>query len=319
MIQTDANGIALNQFTATKRPGDNYRVAVAGRLSELSPLKPYEPYDSVNTDPQHPELLPSADTSLFADRNDDNVRQANEPLLNEDNAGDGVHVSKMLTVWRKLYVEIDLMKAPPPGQVYPDDGEPVDMPPDLNAAGTALREPDDGLLQEAYAPAFIKIGSFAPNNTQITNQFKYVLVDHMDIEDPEAEEPPELPAQGAPFRDSGPESDAYWTVYVQSAYELAHNLDNDPDAEKGAPGYTTEDEPEYSLIFLETIRDRVASALDPPVDPLLAEKRVVAHEIAHHFLGKVHVDNSLMAQQIENATSQFIELHIKKIREVDKP
>ncbi len=72
---TDANGVASIDFQVTRQPGDNFRVAAACNQSDLAGLT------------------------------DDNVPGDNNP----DIAGFSGRVSEMLTVWRRLHVELDSM------------------------------------------------------------------------------------------------------------------------------------------------------------------------------------------------------------------
>lgn len=72
---TDATGIASVVLSVTKQPGDNFRVAA------------------------------SCDEAALTSLNDNNVPANNEPEI----AGFSGRVSEMLTVWRRLWIEMDSM------------------------------------------------------------------------------------------------------------------------------------------------------------------------------------------------------------------
>jgi hypothetical protein len=96
-LQTDANGEAVGTFNVTMQPGDNFRVAAATRQEVAGRLVV----------------------------NDREVRdpQNNRALAEETAAGQGgdpAVMSQLLTVWRKLHVEVDSMDAPPASDQAPE-------------------------------------------------------------------------------------------------------------------------------------------------------------------------------------------------------
>ena len=88
------------------QPGNNVRVAVAGRAEELAPIKAVAPDDR---------------SCLFFDKNgDDYYRTADgDYTLDEYRPSPSVTVTPTLTVWRKLHVEVDSMGAIT-GNVFPN-------------------------------------------------------------------------------------------------------------------------------------------------------------------------------------------------------
>ncbi|MBI3462493.1 MAG: hypothetical protein HY000_05445 [Planctomycetes bacterium] len=101
---TNSQGLATTGFNPGPQPGDNSRVAAAGRLSELASLKGYEVYVG------NPNPPPTANTGLFDDKNGNNQRDGNplEAVLDDTNRfSGGAYVSRLLTVWRRLHVEVD--------------------------------------------------------------------------------------------------------------------------------------------------------------------------------------------------------------------
>jgi len=175
-----------------------------------------------------------------------------------------IAITPQLIVWRKLHVEVDSMGVPET-EVFPDDGKPIDVNPgDVPA-------PDTGLLASAFEPAYILPVLGTPYDEDTVDFVYHVW-------------PPE---EEVASRGIG-ESAAYWSAYVIGAYESMQHVDGDPDSEDFQFGHTEGDEPEYSFIYHETLRDAHNDGACPgwaggvyPQD--YAERQTVVHEIGHQF------------------------------------
>ncbi len=91
------------------------------------------------------------------------------------------------------------------------------------------------------------------------------------------------------YRQSVPEENDWWTVYVLGIYESPEaNFDNDPNDELCSPGFTIEDKPpgfpspEYSAICFEHLRDLAAQWQWSEGEQQAVLKALVVHEIGHH-------------------------------------
>lgn len=106
-ILLDANGEASVFFIATMCPGDNFRVAMSENAADLNLLQ-------VSNSAGAGYIAPDSDQQPF-----------NFPGL----------VSPMLTVWRRLYLEIDSMDAVPSPREAPDEAVAVGNLWSTNSAG----------------------------------------------------------------------------------------------------------------------------------------------------------------------------------------
>jgi hypothetical protein len=104
---TDANGEAVIEFTVTSQPGDNFRVAAALATSELGKLKV--------TDTASQYFVPANNTQLTQFKGT---------------------LSDMLTVWRKLNIEIDSMSGFPTSGTEKNYEEGVILNYTANSPGT---------------------------------------------------------------------------------------------------------------------------------------------------------------------------------------
>jgi hypothetical protein len=280
---TDANGELRRTFNISGwiQPGNNWRYAAGGHQDELERLKPV-----------------AADEAgrLFYDKDGDGKYWGN-PLWDEGTGQFGV--TPRLTVWRKLHVEVDSMGAPPPGTTFPDDGIQTDV-----AVGD-LRAPYIGLIAQAFEPAYVT-AVVGTENDNGNATFQYHLDDDVALE-----------AQGNANRGTS-ESAAYWSAYIQSAYEYnAAGADNDPNYELATVGHNHGDEPEYGFVFLETMRDLCDDEF-PEADAEAVEMRTVVHEIGHQFECP-HSSGSVMDSQPLSQTDSFSEDSLKQIRSVEHP
>jgi len=310
-----------------KQPGNNVRVAVAGRAEELAPIKPLAPDDR---------------SSLFFDKNGDgHYRTADgDYMLSEFPPSPSVWVTPTLTVWRKLHMEIDSM-GPVTGNSVPSSAARVDdnhngtSNVDLTLAGMLLdyddnqfengrlREdstgrvfvimeshvdrvivynngqtipspgaitlwdddtqvmpemPDTGLMQQAYAAAFIAPivdggGNPANNKDNVSFQLNVPWTAQAFFAQIEADNG---------LESNGNRSAAFWIAYVQGAFQPNTEKDGDPNSEAGRAGGTPSPLPKKgSLVFLETAKDVARQCGFAEVQVFV--QRVVAHEIAHQF------------------------------------
>lgn len=89
--ETDANGFALVDFSVTRQPGDNFVVIASPHLSYIQTLIPME--DGLN----------------FKGSGQIQVPESNTNLDGCENIPNRACRSEMLTVWRRLHIEYDVM------------------------------------------------------------------------------------------------------------------------------------------------------------------------------------------------------------------
>lgn len=123
-VKTDANGVATAIFLTTMQPGDNFRVAAGTKQEVVNRL-------AVNgrelRDPQSGQTLAE--------------ETAAKP------GGDEAVASKLLTVWRRMHVEVDSMPDPPAGDADAERNF-------LRGTVTGIRNSDRlTLLPDATTPA----------------------------------------------------------------------------------------------------------------------------------------------------------------------
>jgi hypothetical protein len=271
---TNANGRVTVKFKPSKAPGDNYRIVAAGR-DVVGTVLGYQPVDS--------PLPWLEDGAVFVDSivgPGANLKwDAGEGLFDHNYPLAQIwHASPMLTVWRKLGVEVDAMGAPPESETF-DAAPPVDDP-----KPGALPTPDVSGLQGAFADAFIwpeVISAFSTNDLKFKKTFasgdeatRYFINGGL------------AGYPDAPYRGSRNESDDYWTVYIASVYEglaTEESLDNDANEETANVGLTFANEPEFSLILQEVIRDVAVEHGWNAGQIAAVQLQVVVHEIGHHF------------------------------------
>ncbi len=251
-----ANKQEIVGFQTTMQPGDNFRLVANGDRDYVSRL--------TNDDNSQDVGGSNTERNLNKQRIvDPNVAGA---AAAQEVRDAGKYVSDVLTVWRRLTVEVDSMGAPPASAVFPDDGEANDVAPP--AAG--VPPPNTGLLADAFRPAHVQVVLGTPfdrNNVP----FDYHLSD--------ADYLLQGVARGIPEPDSG----IFWSAYVLGAYEPETTRDGDgADAENPMVGATYRHENEFTYIFQEVIRD-VTTDEHPDWDRDLVEMRVVVHEVGHQF------------------------------------
>ena len=333
---TDANGLVSVDLTVTMQPGDNFMVAASHDSTYLN--------------------------GLTVDR----ITLKDSGGLTVGTSTPKSKASPMLTIWRRMHVEVDSMwhvagnnvtgiildvvteptmnttdlhvnqtleanrfqngsiiaagvrysvvsnipdiitiagtSAPPTGASFTlvddddfngDDGAALDGDMD-NEDVVALAQTfsrmqySDNPTDNVYAPAYIRPdydggGNIANNNGNVA----FVLN--------EVDNPSLVLSQINAERSSwGDESDNFWVVYIQVAYQPGTNEDSDPDTDDSVGGYTppyiggSTDEvtssagvtrgADGSLIFIETMRDRVRY---PPIS--IIDTIAAPHEVGHQF------------------------------------
>jgi len=180
--------------------------------------------------------------------------------------GDRPVVSKVMTVWKRVHVELDSM-GEVEGVIDSDDAVIGDVP-----------DPTSDFLASAFAPAYIEVLNDGPGartnvafDPHVPNQF----ANRTDVQ-----RRTEINAQGSLGRDSTSSTGA-WRVYVQGAYEAEIDRDHDPDSEPPVLGIANIYRGKYSLLFTETIRDYADGS--PVLDEAYYLRAIVLHEIAHEF------------------------------------
>jgi hypothetical protein len=208
-------GIGTRNYRTPLKPGDNVRIVVAPRSTGLTKFNPL--YSATNV-----ETL----GRVYWDSNSSNRYNDGEPVLDENNDINGVHSSPLLTIWRKLHVEVDSMGPPDPMVQYtfgPDDPVPSD-----------IKDPDIAALAPAFRPAFIEIVRLEDISTSALPFTPYFASE----------------AQANGYFNSARQSiedSMFWSVYIAGVYEFIGDgtRDNDvpPDGADNGPlsgllGYT---------------------------------------------------------------------------------
>jgi len=98
---TDNQGKATATFEVTMQPGDNFRVVATGKDNDLAPVAP-------KPDDRDAQNAPQARVFL-REMEGGQVVGEGEPVLDDETTLATVKVTPVLTVWRKLHVEVDSM------------------------------------------------------------------------------------------------------------------------------------------------------------------------------------------------------------------
>jgi hypothetical protein len=210
-------------------------------------------------------------------------------------------VSPTVTIWKKLYVELDSM-----GQC---DG-PMDDDDD-DAICTDISQPDISFLANAFRPAYVDVfdaETYQAGQTTPNTPFKYHLSSAA-----------EKGTQGQAASQLPESSSGYWEVEIQGSYEDHKDFDNDPDGEAnvilGATARKLNDpQKRWSFVHNETIRDKARygkpDAGITSYDDFYVMSYVVLHEIAEHF--RLADDTDYIMNFLEEPV--FSNCHIKVIR-----
>jgi hypothetical protein len=230
------------------------------------------------------------------------------PEGQEQDTNPPARASRLLTVFRRLHVEVDSMGAPPASETfypYPDsrdDPNPGDVKdPSLDALIPAMKEAYVDVLQD-------------------TGHDEHQTTWHYDFPST-----PDLYAYGKANRQSEEAAD-YWSAHVIGVYELGEHpdpdaptiftdLDNDPDNEHTNPGDTDHIRPKTSLIAMEQIRDFTVqftlsgSAIRRHMSYAKTLAVITAHEIGHQVIGPHHSEDhdNLMWVPSSDLTEQIVD------------
>jgi hypothetical protein len=263
--------VAWEEFSVSLNPGDNFRLLAAPRDQDFNDIKVISS-----------QTAPETQGRLYVDENDDGeYNNGDEPVVDEGNpAHAAIFSTPLLTVWRRLHVEVDSMGAPDPTKTY---NYGVDDPP----PNGDIPDPDTSKLADAFRDAFIDVSvitdsAISQGNLPFLPSF------------------PDVASRVTYFhnaRNTENEDAMYWTAYIIGLYELElgdfRYFDNDLNpgdmnhpndgTNPGALGYTDDTGPDYSMIMTETIRD-VADRFDWTAAEITYVQQLVAiHEIGHQF------------------------------------
>jgi len=202
----------------------------------------------------------------------------------------------MLTVWRRLHIELDSLGAPT-GETFTDSDATLDgdyNPGDIGSPGTGAA--DDlfefwnasvtDLARTELEKAYITLTVIAEGTGSKDTRDDATFVRNVDI-DSDAATTGEYTVASS-VRDI-PSTPGFWVVHVVGMYEANHALSNDTPPGGAALGHTKQESvgvnyQEGSVaIFLETIRD-VVVAIGGDLDKAKElVRRNVYHEILHRF------------------------------------
>ncbi|GBC99526.1 hypothetical protein HRbin17_02051 [bacterium HR17] len=302
-VLTGEGGIAKIIFEVTMQPGDNFRIAATVDQNQLVSLAPRKRVRDgsiwfVRKDTQ------GKVTKWVGKVNDDTTRPAK------------TKASPVLTVWRRLWVEVDSMGSPPAGiQLGEDDLTTVDIP-----------DPPLDALTEAMKDAYVEVFKVGAGYSESDTDWKYVFKAGGQGDD-------DIVNYCRNRRQSrNLEAIDFWVTQVVGIYEIGlvslhpeffspieeeddpndpapldpdkDDRDNDPDVRQNADGTIVAEicmnglteiaEPDCSFVSYEQIRDMcMQRRLQDPntrrqMNIYSIYSGTIAHEIGHQFLGDVH-------------------------------
>jgi hypothetical protein len=143
-------------------------------------------------------------------------------------------------------------------------------------------DPDAEGLNEAFREAYIKVlllpASYHQSKVAWHHNFR---TSNSDLDRVNAENFRQFADR---HRQSLPEADDWWTIYVIGIYEIVSILsDNDPNEELCSPGMTYEQEPDFSAVCFENIRDLAVQWGWTEEEKARVVRATVIHEIGHQF------------------------------------
>lgn len=323
----DANGIAkltffaeekekeFEDFQVTRQPGDNFRIAISCDKDFLKELRNKDDEDDKNGDGIVIEIV---------DKNNE------KEILG--------WVSPVLTVWRRLHVEVDSMGTPPSQAERSGTSTALDsteltdatkswkanqlvgfmLNPNTNQTQSfrIVRNTSDTIKVVSYADmkSIANVGDSYriefdaddekikdvnnPNTGGLAKTFDDAYVAVVRVTNWDNAATPwsyyfnvnrSMAVDYVKANRGIPSEANYWGVYVIGVYEYWDpKYDNDPDNELALTGVTigegpTPRSPEYSLIFMETIRDVVKQRGWNASQSQHVVQVIVTHELAHHF------------------------------------
>jgi len=214
-VETES-GEATILVRVVRQPGNNFKVVGSCLLKDINKIN-------------------LASDGLRLQLENRTVPEGDEPIWR-------VRASELLTVWRRLFVEIDSMGAV-------DDSERLRHEDDLLTGD--VPDPDPAGLEDAFRQCYIRV-IIASNYNQTDLPWKH----HFDTRDQEANYVQQ-------YRNSLPEASDLWFVYIAGMYDPPEEQypadDNDPEVD--ANGYaaligrTQPEEPEYSFCYMEALRE----------------------------------------------------------------
>jgi len=237
---TDSNGEATVDFTVSMQPGNNFRVVSTCMANSMG--------------------LHLSTSNTYTVKH---IFLGNLPV-------NGYAMTDMLTVWRKLHVEVDSMGAEPENTAFDAD--------DLLRGDVA--DPDISAFAAAFEPAYTTVArdtgqdnSDTPWHYDFTGIGGDFLLNAYCLNEEDG------------YRGTKVEDNAWWSVYALGAYEGVNSYsDNDLDAELASGGITRVDaEPEWSVILMEVQRDQAIQHTWSGEEILHAQQYVALHEVAHQF------------------------------------
>ena len=298
-VVTGEGGIAKVIFEVTMQPGDNFRVIATTDQNQLVNLAPRKRVKDgsiwfVRKDAQ-------GKVKRWVGKVSDDITRLKE-----------TKASPVLTVWRRLWVEVDSMSMPPIRIQLGED--------DLTT-GNIPDPPLDALI-EAMKDAYVEVVGMPQSYDEPETTWKYVFIAGGEGDDDFFNYcRNHCQSHNLQLID-------FWVVYIISVYEFGvvsywpldnfspikekddpndpapidpdrEDRDNDPDiwyhtdgtprAETAMNGITTPEPEEYSLVAYEQVRDTcVQMRLQNPkerrqMDIHRVYAGTVAHEIGHHF------------------------------------
>jgi len=284
----------------SRQPGNNFKVAGA--------------FDNSVRDGLHIKEGTQEEALRVWTADGKKVPEGNEPEIEPV-----ARATELLTVWRRLWVEMDSMGAEHPDHQW--DAEDDDL-----LRGDIVDLPFPGFLEEAFRKAYILPLKDTGNDEGNTYWIQYLYEGHTqhDIKLRDGRIIPKgayynQGVYGKWYRQT-PEFNDYWAVYICAAYEEDPRWDNDPDGELANLGRTYDAELFYSHIWMEDLRDwaRYCSWSEQQKEYCL--KILIVHEIGHHFRLPHSPDfESVMSSISPNTPKHFNAQELAQIRSALMP
>lgn len=218
--------------------------------------------------------------------------------------------TRILTVWRTLWIEEDSMRPPADNEVFDPAGTiQHDEPPgDIGGPTGVFAQPKLGLLTSEFAKANVtvrKVDSAVDSRDEAIFAHNFADVDS-------------AANASVDIRDTISELDR-WSIQVFAAYEYLETEDGDPPPlvqdEDRTHGSTRESESLSVNVYLETIRD-VWDDVPGTVHYATVAERVVLHECMHLFGHAAHYTGPMLPGNVRSGTQTQNELTSSMLREI---
>jgi hypothetical protein len=293
----DGKAVAEYELTVGMQPGDNYRAVATVKEGALN--------------------------TVSAKQNDTDKARVFDDVTNLPLPSDKVKVTEqLLTVWRRLHVEVDSMGAPPEGTQFDDDDLLTGDVPDPDISGYA----------DAFSSAYVtSVRDTGHDNPSMPWRYNFQTIGGS----------PDGAALwsyfiGGPNPQRGTrnqEQPLYWVAYVASIHEFTSANDNDPDDGHALPATTVGNEPEFSIVMEEVARDVAAQWQWTPFQTANFRRVLALHEVGHQFelehslpdangfpmdVMWVPTEDSL-EDRARNQPLSFSLIHLAEIRSIDYP